>query len=119
LARRPCASHALAIAQKKTYKLTISAWPFRAACFWIAGFPPQTAKRWPGFRHKPRNQNLCGEIRLKQAGGRCLAVFESPGLRIGMDVMLSDHRHWLEYDSVALAVLLVGIGLVELIVLRI
>jgi hypothetical protein len=21
-----------------------------------AGFPPQTAKRWPGFRHKPRNQ---------------------------------------------------------------
>ena len=25
--------------------------------------------------------------------------------------MLSDYRHWLEYDSVALAVLLVGIGL--------
>src|SRR5262249_5781546 len=41
------------------------------------------------------------------------------GVRIGMDVMLSDYRHWLEYDSVALAVLLVGIGLVELIVLRI
>jgi hypothetical protein len=20
-----------------------------------AGFQPQTAKRWPGFRHKPRN----------------------------------------------------------------
>ena len=39
--------------------------------------------------------------------------------RIGMYVMLSDYRHWLEYDSVALAVLLVGIGLVELIVLRI
>jgi len=37
-----------------------------------AGFPPQTAKRWPGFRHKPRNQNLCGEIRLKQACGRVL-----------------------------------------------
>jgi hypothetical protein len=36
-----------------------------------AGFPPQTAKRWPGFRHKPRNQNLCGEVRLKQACGRC------------------------------------------------
>jgi hypothetical protein len=32
--------------------------------------------------------------------------------------MLSDYRHWLEYDSVALAVLLVGIGLIELIVLR-
>jgi len=28
--------------------------------------------------------------------------------------MLSDYRHWLEYDSVALAVLLVGIGLVEI-----
>ena len=33
--------------------------------------------------------------------------------------MLSDYRRWLEYDSVALAVLLIGIGLVELIVLRI
>jgi hypothetical protein len=33
--------------------------------------------------------------------------------------MLSDYRHWLEYDSVALAVLVVGIGLIELIVLRI
>ena len=32
--------------------------------------------------------------------------------------MLFDYRHWLEYDSVALAVLLVGIGLIELIVLR-
>jgi hypothetical protein len=41
------------------------------------------------------------------------------GVRIGMYVMLSDYRHWLEYDSVALVVLLVGIGLVELIVLRI
>jgi hypothetical protein len=36
-----------------------------------------------------------------------------------MYVMLSDYPHWLEYDSVALAVLLVGIGLVELIVLHI
>ena len=36
-----------------------------------------------------------------------------------MYVMLSDYRHWLEYDSMALAVLLIGIGLVELIVLRI
>ena len=33
--------------------------------------------------------------------------------------MLSVYRHWLEYDSVAVAVLVVGIGLVELIVLRI
>jgi hypothetical protein len=36
-----------------------------------------------------------------------------------MDVMLSDYRHWLEYDPVALAVLLVGVGFVELIVLSI
>jgi hypothetical protein len=39
--------------------------------------------------------------------------------RIGMDVMLYDSRHWLEYDFVALAVLFAGIGLVELIVLSI
>ena len=37
----------------------------------------------------------------------------------GMDIMLSDNRHWLEYDPVALAVLLIGIGFVELIVLSI
>jgi hypothetical protein len=30
--------------------------------------------------------------------------------------MLSHSRHWLEYDSVALAVLLIGIGFVALIV---
>jgi hypothetical protein len=36
----------------------------------VARFPPQTAKRWPDYCHKPRNQNLCGEIRLKQACGR-------------------------------------------------
>jgi hypothetical protein len=46
-------------------------------------------------------------------------AMEENGVRIGMDVMLSDYRHWLEYDSVALAVLLVGIGFVELIVLSI
>ena len=44
---------------------------------------------------------------------------EESGVRIGMDVMLSDHRHWLEYDFVAVAVLLAGIGFVELIVLSI
>jgi hypothetical protein len=48
-----------------------------------------------------------------------MIAMEKNGVRIGMDVMLSDYRHWLEYDSVALAVLLIGIGLVELIVLRI
>jgi hypothetical protein len=34
-----------------------------------------------------------------------------------MDTMLS--QHWLDYDSVALVVLLVGLGLVELLVLGI
>jgi hypothetical protein len=50
---------------------------------------------------------------------KTVAVFENPGVRIGMDVMLSDYRHWLEYDPVALAVLFLGVGLVELIVLSI
>ena len=48
-----------------------------------------------------------------------MTAMEKNGVRIGMDVMLFDYRHWLEYDSVALAVLLVGIGFVELIVLSI
>ena len=75
-----------------------------------AGFPPQTAKRWPGFRHKSRKP-------VDVIQRRRLPSFESLGVRIGMDVMLSDYRHWLEYDPVALAVLLVGVGFVELIVL--
>ena len=33
--------------------------------------------------------------------------------------MLSDNRHWLEYDLVALALLLIGMGCVALIVLSI
>ena len=53
------------------------------------------------------------------AGGHAYDRYGKNGVRIGIDVMLSDYRHWLEYDSVALAVLLVGIGFVELIVLSI
>jgi hypothetical protein len=37
----------------------------------------------------------------------------------GCYMMLSGNRHWLEYDSVALVVLFVGIGFVALIVLGI
>jgi hypothetical protein len=48
-----------------------------------------------------------------------LPPFENLGVRMEMDVMLSNYRHWLEYDPVALAVLLVGVGFVELIVLSI
>ncbi len=33
--------------------------------------------------------------------------------------MFTDIRHWLEYDSVALAVLFIGIGIVTLFVLSI
>jgi hypothetical protein len=44
---------------------------------------------------------------------------EENGVRTGINVMLSDYRHWLEYDFVAVAVLLAGIGFVELIVLSI
>jgi hypothetical protein len=93
-----------------------------------AGFLPQTAKRWSGFRHKPRNQKPLRrnspetEVRyilINKTVARSRGVTAGRSVRIGMDVMLPDYRHWLEYDSVALAVLLVGIGLVELIVLRI
>ena len=48
-----------------------------------------------------------------------MTAMEKNGVRIGMDVMLFDYRHWLEYDSVALAVLFVSVGLIELIVLSI
>jgi hypothetical protein len=34
-----------------------------------------------------------------------------------LDVMHTDIRHWLEYDSVALAALFIGLGVVELLVL--
>jgi hypothetical protein len=36
-----------------------------------------------------------------------------------MDIMLTDYRHWLDYDAVALAVLFIGIGILELVVLSI
>jgi hypothetical protein len=36
---------------------------------------------WPGFRHKPRNQDLCGEIRLKQACGTSYLTRRLPSLR--------------------------------------
>src|SRR5262245_54715034 len=84
-----------------------------------ARFPPQTAKRWPGFCHKPRNQKLCGR-NTPETGVRYILINKlKNGARTGMNVMLSDSRHWLEYDFVALAVLLAGIGFVELIVLSI
>ncbi len=38
------------------------------------------------------------------------------GVSTGMDIMFIYSRHWLEYDSVAFLVLLIGIGLVEFIV---
>jgi len=84
-----------------------------------AGFAPQSGKRWPGFCHKPRNQKLCGRNTPETSVRYILINKLKNGARTGMNVMLSDSRHWLEYDFVALAVLLAGIGFVELIVLSI
>ena len=53
------------------------------------------------------------------AGGPAYDRYGKERRSIGMDVMRSDYRHWLEYDPVALAVLLGGVGFVELIVLSI
>jgi hypothetical protein len=36
-----------------------------------------------------------------------------------MGTMIIARRHWLEYDSIALAVLFIGIGILELLVLSI
>jgi hypothetical protein len=36
-----------------------------------------------------------------------------------MDIMPAGYRYWLDYDAVALAVLFIGMGIVELIVLSI
>jgi len=46
-----------------------------------------------------------------------LRIQEKAAFETGLDIMPSGNRYWLEYDSVALAVLLMGIGLVGLIVL--
>src|SRR5262249_17345319 len=89
-------------------------------------------------RRKPRNQNLLRRstpetgVRYTSINKTVAAsspesfrqpVFETclrPGRsKRGIDVMLSNYRHWLEYDHVSLAVLLVGVGFVELIVLNI
>ena len=50
---------------------------------------------------------------------KTVAVFLEPRRSNRVHVMFSDYRHWLEYDPVALAVLLVGVGFVELVVLSI
>jgi hypothetical protein len=83
----------------------------------LVGFSPQTAKPEPLRRNSPETE--VRYILINKTVARSRGVTAGRSVRIGMDVMLPDYRHWLEYDSVALAVLLVGIGLVELIVLRI
>jgi hypothetical protein len=65
---------------------------------------------------------LCSEIALKQGWGNVYALGthhrakKIGRLNMGWTVM---RRHWLDYDLVALAVLIVGVGLVELLVLSI
>jgi hypothetical protein len=81
-----------------------------------AGFSPQTAKpktiaatfAGNGGAVHVDQQDGCPFSRRHRFGGR--------SNRDGRE-MRCDYRQWLEYDSVALAVLLVGIGFVELIVL--
>jgi hypothetical protein len=81
--------------------------------------------RWTNFRHKLRNvgpvfaanheaKKLYIEIALKQGRGKHTlepkknwASEQRKGTMIG--------RHWLDYDHVALAVLVIGLGIVELV----
>ena len=76
----------------------------------VARFPPQTAKRWPDYCHKPRNRNLCGEIRLKQASvdihweGGC-----SSSLRIVLELAGIRGMHMIEALAIALATVAMGI----------
>jgi hypothetical protein len=37
--------------------------------------------------------------------------------RIGWRIMYIQRRHWLDYDPIALAVLVIGIGMIELLAL--
>ena len=82
---------------------------------------------WPTpiFRHKPRNagqlfaanreaKKPCGEIALKQGWGKpTLQAKKNRAFEQGKRIMIG--RHWLDYDHVALAVLIVGLGIVELV----
>ena len=107
-------------------------------CETLAWFSPQTAKRGRVFATNRETRIFCGEVRLKRACATHRSTRRLPHLpperfrqtvfetclrsgrsNRGIDVMFSNYRHWLEYDHVSLAVLLVGVGFVELIVLSI
>jgi len=93
----------------------------------LAGFSPQTAKPDSLRRSTPetgvRYTSINKTVAASSPESFWQPVFETclrPGRsKRGIEVMLSNYRHWLEYDHVSLAVLLVGVGFVELIVLNI
>ena len=78
-------------------------------------FPPQTAKNaGPVFAPNHEAKKLYIEIALKQRRGKHTlepeknwASEQRKGTMIG--------RHWLDYHHVALAVLIIGLGIVELV----
>jgi hypothetical protein len=70
----------------------------------LARLLPQSAKRWPDYCHNPRNQNLCGEIRLKQACGR-----HSLGRRFSQAPNDSRGMDMIEALAIALATVAMGI----------
>ena len=77
------------------------------------------------FHHKLRNigqvfapnhetKRLCIEIALKQGWGKhTLEPKKNWAFEQGKGTMIG--RHWLDYDHVALAVLIIGLGIVELV----
>jgi hypothetical protein len=86
---------------------------------------PYRALPWTNFRHKLRNvgqvfapnhetKRLCIEIALKQGWGKhTLEPKKNWAFEQGNGTMIG--RHWLDYDHVALAVLIIGLGIVELV----
>jgi hypothetical protein len=73
----------------------------------------------PGPVFAGRKAPFCdGHHILRRGAARILALIKVASNRV-RDTMRTHGRHWLEYDPVALAVLVIGIGIVELLVLSI
>jgi len=92
--------------------------------------------RLPDSRHKARNPGQIfaanretkkprGEIAVKQKRAKLVNKQRAPGHRSGAQAKTNVRtengtmlaRHWLDYDSVALAVLIIGLALVEFLAL--
>ena len=80
----------------------------------LVRFSPQTTKRWPGFAPNHEAKKLYIEIALKQGRGKhTLEPKKNWASEQRKCTMIG--RHWLDYDHVALAVLIIGLGIVELV----